>query len=161
MINIIGDISEESFATFVTQVEDARDRDIKINLSSAGGDAMTSLAYYDYMKNSSKRFTITVYGQAQSAAVLLLAAADEVHMAENAWVMVHQSSDELSGEVHEIAREASHMQRLEDQCNALLALNSNASSVDWAEMHRKTTYLSARECLELGLIDKVVTNEKT
>lgn len=127
-----------------------------VELSSAGGEDYTSLAFYSRIKQSPCFIHIHAIGLVASAAVLILAAGDKKTMAREGWAMVHESSEDLSGEVHEIERAAAQLRRMEDQAVRLLELNTHTSAADWMKYHKETTFFNADQCLKLGLVDEVI-----
>lgn len=161
-IHIIGDIDEDLFARFdhsLSQCEAKKVKTVNVILSSPGGDSTIALAFHDRIKASSCTIHIICYGRAMSAAVLILAAGDTRRMAKNAWVMVHEDTSDLV-EGHMRVREATKNINqhiiLENQWNNLMAASTTTSPVMWARLHKAETYLTAQECLNLGLIDKVL-----
>lgn len=70
--------------------------------------------------------------------------------------MVHQDTGETTGELHEREREIKQDRRLEDQWNTLMEKNTSTSKEEWAKLNRKTTYLTAEDCLKLGLVDEII-----
>ena len=160
LIKIIGGIDEAAFKEFSEAIDalekQSKTQPIDIELSSGGGSAYDALAFYSRLRLSPCHINIRTYGLVASAAVLVLAAGDVRAMTAESWVMVHEDSTKLKGHVFELEREAKHMRRLEDQWNALLAKRTLVDAATWGGLHRATTYLSAAECLELGLIDKII-----
>lgn len=159
-IILVGAIDEASYRQFSEDMraleDDNPDGTISIDLSSTGGSAYDALAYCGRMRTSDCHIIVRAYGFVASAAVLVLAAGDKRVMTTEAWVMVHEDSDELSGEVRELERETKHMRRLEEQWASLLADRTRITADEWARMHKETTYLSATECFRLGLVDELV-----
>jgi ATP-dependent Clp protease protease subunit len=163
-IYVIGDIDEEAYETFskrLTVLEEKQHEKalwIRLELNSSGGSAIDAIAFYDRMRFSPFNFVVTVYGCAYSAAVLILAGGDHRRMSKNSWVMVHE--DEYPAEdgvrVSRLKQVADHGRRLEDQWNELMSSGSDASPEEWAKLHKAETYLSAEECLGLGLIEEII-----
>ncbi len=161
LIKIIGSINEESFSSFCDQMdryEASGKTPIYVELSSGGGAAYDALAFLGRIRNSPCEVVVTGYGLVASAAVLVLAAGDTRYMARDSWVMVHEDSGKLKGTVVDLEREAAHLRRMEIQWNKILAELSHYKTTAsvWADLHSNTTYLSAIECLRLGLIDEVL-----
>ena len=73
--------------------------------------------------------------------------------------MLHE--DSLGGiegaQVAMIERVAAHGRRLENQWCKLFADVSNVSKEDWDKLHAVETYLSADDCMTMGILDKVIT----
>lgn len=159
LIRLIGVISEDSFKLFseqLAELEASGDHAVIVELCSGGGSSYDALAFAGRIRNSPCDIVIRAYGLVASAAVLVLAAGDVRYMASEAWCMVHEDSNKLRGQVYELEREASHMRRMEEQWDVLLAELTNTSTAIWAQLHRKTTYLTATECLAFGLVDKII-----
>lgn len=132
---------------------------VEIILTSHGGDATAALAMFDTIALSKLKFTVIGTGLIASAAVILLAAGDKSYLTPSAWVMVHeeQLDEESSKDVSTMEHTAKTYRRFESQWNAILAQNSSTSAEKWAELNKRDTYLSAKECLELGLIDEILS----
>jgi ATP-dependent Clp endopeptidase proteolytic subunit ClpP len=160
LIKIISGIDEAAFKEFSDEMDllEARSSTerIEIELSSGGGSAYDALAFYSRIRMSPCPVRILAFGLVASAAVLVLGAGDVRVMFRESWVMVHEDSSKLNGHVYELERQSAHMRRLENQWNELLAKHTLVDAETWAGLHRATTYLSAAECLELGLIDKII-----
>lgn len=158
-IVIAPEMSVESFLIFSEHLgllEDESNSDIEIELTSDGGSAHSALAYCGRMRLSNCKLTVTLYGIAASAAVLILAAADHRRMTREAWVMVHEDSGKLKGAVVDLEREAAHLRRLETQWALLLKEHTGTAAAIWTKLHKQTTYLDASDCLKLGLIDEII-----
>lgn len=162
VIRIIGSIDEDAFRKFSAQLlelELANSKaSITIELSSGGGTATDALAIVGRIRSSPcyKFINIEAYGLIASAAVMILAVCHLRSMSEEAWVMVHEDSGKIKGDVQTFEREAAHYRRMEDQWADLMAKYSTTSAEKWSNMHKATTYLTAKECLRLGLVDKII-----
>jgi ATP-dependent Clp protease protease subunit len=66
---------------------------INIILNNPGGEVYQGLALYDAIINCKSHVTITVYGQACSAAAFLLQAGDKRILSKNSRVMIHYGSE--------------------------------------------------------------------
>jgi ATP-dependent Clp protease, protease subunit len=159
VIRIIGSIDEAAFKEFSEQMaalEDASRSPIKIILSSGGGSAYDALAFSARMRLSPCRLMVTAYGLVASAAVLVLASGSRRYMTKESWVMVHEDSDKLNGNVVELEREVAHLRRMEDQWAELLELCTDISAATWTKLHKETTYLTPAQCLKLGLVEEII-----
>jgi ATP-dependent protease ClpP protease subunit len=162
-IYLIGSIDDAAFKRFdmkLTRLENesGREGSVRIVLNSEGGSAYDALAFFDRIKASSLLTKIYLYGTAFSAAVLVLAAGKKRLMGKNAWVMVHEDTTDVeeTQRVRAAVKELEHAIRLENQWCEVLAGVTKASAEKWDELHAVETYLSANQCLELGLIDEVL-----
>lgn len=162
IIHITGTIDEAAYESFSKKLIYINNRHknkverITIRLNSIGGAALDALAIASLMRTSKNEFIVEVYGSAFSAAVIILAMADKRYMTKESWVMVHEESTKIKGTTTSLLRGARYQERLEDQWNLLLEENSDISKEDWARMAKEETFLSAKECLDFGLIDKII-----
>lgn len=164
-IYIIGDIDHEAFLKFtrrLSRIESNHpdgDR-VHIVLSSNGGEGMVGLAFYDRIRLSPMNITITAVGLVASAAIIVLAAGSKRYMAKSAWCMVHDDklvSEEVKNRrLAQVEGTIAHARRVEDQWNQLLEERTGTSAYRWDALHRNETYLSAKECLDLNLIQEII-----
>lgn len=155
-IKIIGPIDAILFKDLTDAVEDSTKNKITMLLNSPGGDATEAVAIAEYMRVCGREFHITAMGQVESAAVLILASGAKRVMTRECCVMVHESSGKIKGSVTEMEKALGSFRDAEEQWNRLMASMTKASANYWASLHQETTYLTAEECLELGLIDEVI-----
>lgn len=131
---------------------------VSIILSSGGGSAYDAIAIHDRLLLHLGPVNIHCYGTAFSAALLVLAAGTHRTMTPNSWVMAHEDLTDVTkhDKVTEAEKRLAHGRRLEQQWCKLLADATKTSVEEWEELHKNETYLSATECLELGLIDEIL-----
>lgn len=159
-IKIIGEINDEAFSSFLDEINDfevsSKVKPVYIDLFSGGGDAHAALAFAARMRLSPCPLVVTAYGYVASAAVLVLASGTTRRMTKEAWVMVHEESGKISGDVVTMERETKQLRALENQWSELLSLRTDESDLTWTNLHKQTTYLTAYKCLDLGLIEEIV-----
>jgi ATP-dependent protease ClpP protease subunit len=158
MITIIGDIDEDQYVSFLTQLEEQSNNMIDVVLSSVGGNAMTAIAIHDTIKADPRKFRVTVYGSCQSAAVLILAAGSIRRMSLNSWVMVHEDTSLVDKhmKVTEAEKAAKASRMFETQWNRILEEDTGTRADVWENLHKEESYLTAEQCLELNLIQEIV-----
>lgn len=155
---IIGDIDYAAYEKFTEELAalEAVGEDVWIELCSDGGDSSVALAFYDRIRASPANINIVGFGAILSAASLIFAAGARRIMAPNAWLMVHEDGPPEYNSLQEATRDIKHLQRVEDQFAELMAKNSNTSIRKWKELTKKETYLSAEECVSLGIADEIL-----
>jgi len=154
----IDDISLDLFQKALDELERDKDKPIKIEVSSYGGEVYDMLGMVDRVRSSPCHIITRGFGKIMSAATFILAAGDERIMSKNSWFMIHQASDWIGGTVSEIKVEYKHLETLENQMNKLLEELSGkkTSAKTFEKMSSKDCYLNAEEVLELGLIDGIL-----
>lgn len=156
---IIGEISEAAYRKFSIQLSNREAqslKDIEVELMSEGGDPIVALAFAGRIKSSKCNINITALGQVASAAVVILAAGDHRRMQANCWLMMHEDSAGLEGEVSQLERATKHLRRLEDQWSKVLFQYTGTAADIWTKLHKHTTYLSAGECKDHKIVDEII-----
>lgn len=158
-IQIIGSIDEENYKKFseaLYELEQESDEVVNVELSSEGGSAMDALAFVSRIRLSGCPIHISAYGLVASAATLVLAAGDIREMTREAWVMVHEDHGKSKGSVSDLEKAATHLRRMENQWNNLMESHTKVDAETWARFNKETMYLNPQQCLEMGLIDRIV-----
>jgi ATP-dependent Clp protease, protease subunit len=154
------DISDETFAEFSEKLREFESNKkintVEIELYSPGGDSYSALAFAGRMRTSPLKINVTAHGLVASAAVLILAYGTKRRMTKESWVMVHEDSGKLRGNVETLEREAKHMRTLENQWMQLLSARTHTTPGVWAALHKEEKYLTSSECLAYGLVDEVI-----
>ena len=130
---------------------------ITLELSSFGGDVYGALGTIDTIQNISTPINVLGRGAIMSAAVLILSCTTgERAITKNCVVMIHELSTLLAGTSKDIVTEAKHIEKLQMKLFQILAENSKKPVEFWRKETKTNLYLSVEECLEYGLIDKIM-----
>ena len=125
---IIGEIDHTLYAEFTKGMDEAEAEgvDVEIELSSHGGDPYAAFAFYSRIVDYSYRTAVTCRGNANSAASIILACADQRRMSEQAWMMVHDETlPEDQPNAKALQSELNHHESVEIQWAELLSKHSN------------------------------------
>ena len=136
------------------------DKEISIYINSPGGDINALLAIYDTMQYVRPSITTLCYGQAASAAaVLLAAAAPGKRLAlPNARILIHQPYAQSYGQASDVELAAAEIMRLKTALEDILALHTGQSTERIATDTDRDFVMTAAEAKEYGLIDEVLSN---
>jgi ATP-dependent Clp protease protease subunit len=139
------------------------DRDISIYINSPGGSFTALTAIYDTMQFVKPEIQTICMGQAASAAAVLLAAGTKGKRLalEHARVLIHQPSGGGEGQSSDIEIQAREILRMRDLLEQMLANHSGRAPEDIRKDIERDKILTAREAVEYGLIDEVVSTRKT
>lgn len=155
MLYLTGGIDEKAYVAVVNYLARLKGKPGIIQIHSYGGHSMDSLAIYSEIKQSKSQITTVAIGCIYSAAVLVFAAGDTRVAAKEAWFMVHEDSfNKLKGPTSLIRTEAAFGDRLERQWAELMAKETGLTAEQWDNMSRQTTYFTAEEAKELGLVHR-------
>ena len=135
------------------------DKDINLYINSPGGDITGLLAIYDTMKYIKPAVSTFCFGQAASAAAVLLGAGakGKRFALPHARVLLHQPWGGVGGQASDIEIQAREILRMKDMLNEMLA-NDTGQSVERITKDTDRDYIiSAQEAVEYGLIDEVIS----
>ncbi len=135
------------------------EKDISLYINSPGGETTGLLAIYDTMKYIKPDVSTFCFGQAASAAAVLLGAGTKGKRfaLPHARVLLHQPWGGVGGTSADIEIQAREMQRIRDLLNELLAADSGQPLEKITKDTDRDYILSAAEAVEYGLIDEVIT----
>ena len=134
------------------------DRDISLYINSPGGDINALFAVYDTMQYIKPDINTICFGQAASAAAVLLAAGTKGKRLAlpHSRVLIHQPYAGAQGQVSDIELASREIQRLKAQLEEILARHTGQ---DVAMIHADTDrdfVMTAAEAKEYGIIDEVI-----
>lgn len=142
-------------ADFIRDLKALTGKSINLTINSPGGDVFEAIAMFSALRASGKEITTTVYGIAASAASYLMLAGDKRVMPDNTMQMVHNASTGAWGNAEELVAAAEVLSKVDANLQATYAARTGLNAEEVAALLSKDTYLTAAECLELGLIDEV------
>ena len=139
------------------------DRDIQIYINSPGGSFTALTAIYDTMQFVKPEIQTICMGQAASAAAVLLAAGTKGKRLalEHARVLIHQPSGGGEGQSSDIEIQAREILRMRELLEQMIANHSGQDPEKVRKDIERDKILTAREAVEYGLIDEVVSTRKT
>ncbi len=135
------------------------EKDINLYINSPGGDITGLLAVYDTMKYIKPDVSTFCFGQAASAAAVLLAAGSKGkrYALPHSRVLLHQPWGGVGGQASDIEIQAREILRMKDMLNAMLAADTGQSEERVNKDTDRDFIMSAQECVEYGLIDEVIS----
>ncbi len=135
------------------------DRDIDIYINSPGGSVIAGLAIYDTMQIIKPDVATTCVGHAMSmGAVLLSAGAKGKRSAlPNSRIMIHQGSAGFHGTPSDISIVAKEVLRYKSLLVDLLAKHTGQDKEKIEKDIDRDFYMSPEECMEYGVVDKILT----
>ncbi len=135
------------------------DKDINVYINSPGGDITALFAIYDTMQYIKPSIATICFGQAASAAAVLLAAgAPGKRLAlPHARVLLHQPWGSGGGQAADIEIQAREILRMRDLLNEILARHTGQPVEKIAKDTDRDYVMGATEAKEYGMIDEVIT----
>jgi len=142
------------------QMDDPK-KDISLYINCPGGSVTDGMAIYDTMNFLQCDIVTYCVGQAASMATLLLAAGTpgKRYALPNSRVMMHQPTGGATGQTSDISIAAKEILRWRAQMNELLANHTNKTAAEIASDSDRDFYLTAKEAMEYGIVDKVIESK--
>ena len=134
------------------------DKDINLYINSPGGDINALFAIYDTMHYIKPDITTICFGQAASAAAVLLAAgAGGKRLAlPHARILVHQPYAGASGQASDIELVAAEIARLKASLEEVLAAHTGQPMEKIAADTDRDFVMTAEQARDYGIIDEVI-----
>lgn len=159
---IYGDIGMSWWGDYTTAA-DVRDwlrgRDssarLTVRINSPGGDAFEGLAIYNLLRDTPQHITTKIDGVALSAASIVAMGGDEVHMAENSLMMIHDPWTIAMGNAGEMRATADKLDKVGEALATTYARKTGQDSATMRELMTAETWFSAAEAKAEGLVDVV------
>ena len=134
------------------------DRDISLYINSPGGDINSLFAIYDTMQYIKPDITTICFGQAASAAAVLLAAGTRGKRLAlpHSRILIHQPYAGAEGQVSDIELASREIQRLKAQLEEVLARHTGQSVEKIHDDTDRDFVMTADEACDYGVIDEVI-----
>jgi ATP-dependent Clp protease protease subunit len=134
------------------------DKDIHLYINSPGGSVYAGLGIYDVMQFIKSDVCTYCIGMAASMGALLLTAGahGKRFSLPHSRIMIHQPLGGAKGQASDIEIQAREILFLKDRLNAILAQHAGKEIEQVKKDTDRDNYLSARDAVTYGLIDRVV-----
>jgi len=138
------------------------EKDINIYINSPGGDITALFAIYDTMKFIKPDKSTFCYGQAASAAAILLAGGTKGKRfaLPHARILIHQPHGGAAGQATDIELQAREILRMRDLLNQMLALDTGQPIEKIQKDTDRDFIMSADDARTYGIIDEVISTRE-
>ena len=140
-----------------------RRKDIHFYINSPGGSVSATLAIYDTMQILSCPVSTYCVGLAASGGAVLLAGGtkEKRYALPHAKVMIHQPYGHVGGQVSDIEIQADEILKTRNVLNKIFAEHTGQPIERIAKDTDRDFYMSAEEAKEYGIVDDILTRQKT
>ena len=138
------------------------DREISLYINSPGGEITALFAIYDTIQFVKNEISTFCYGQAASAAAVLLAAGTKGKRfaLPHARILLHQPWGQGGGTAADIELQAKEILRMRDLLNEIIAHHTGQELDKIKHDTDRDFIMSADEAREYGLVDEVITTRE-
>lgn len=133
-------------------------RDITMYINSPGGSVSDGLAIYDTMQYLKCDVSTICVGMAASMAAVLLSGGKKGKRFSlpNSQILIHQVMGGAEGQATDIKIKAEQILKLKDSLNKILAKHTGQDIKKIEKDADRDYYMSAKEAVSYGIIDKVL-----
>ena len=137
------------------------ERDINIYLNTPGGSVYAGLGIYDTMQFIGSRVGTICTGMAASMGAVLLVAGEKGMRAAlpHSRVMIHQPLGGIQGQASDIEITAREILKLKDELYQIISDHSGQTMDKIRQDADRDYWMTAKEALEYGMIDKVYSKK--
>jgi ATP-dependent Clp protease protease subunit len=156
------DIANSIIAQLLFLEKEDPKKDITLYVNSPGGQVTSTLAMYDTMQHVQPDVSTVCLGMAASGgAIILMGGAKGKRFAlPHSEIMIHQPLGGTEGQATDIAIHAEHIINTKNLLNELIALHAGKKVEQVKLDTERDKFMSAKEALAYGLIDKIITSPK-
>lgn len=156
-ISVYGDIGAYGITAgdFVSKLNDIpKDHEITLRVNSYGGSVTEAFAIFNRLKERGVKVS-KVDGIAASMGSILALSGDQVEMAADSWMVIHNPHGGTSGDFNEMRNASNVLEGMRDQLAAIYAKKSGKTEEEIKAAMAKETWLTAAQAVEFGLADSV------
>jgi len=153
-----GGVSAKSFMEDLKALGNLNQLDVRIN--SPGGSVFDGVTIYNVLKSNSANVTTYVDGLAASIASIIAMAGDQIHMADNALMMIHDPWGMSMGTAEDMRAEANVLDTVKQTLIDTYAKRTGQEKALIAEMMANETWMDAEQAKSLGFADTITEEAK-
>jgi ATP-dependent protease ClpP protease subunit len=136
----------------------APNRPYTLQLTSPGGDIMTGLALYDYLKVMDRVHPVTVLAAglcASMATVIVQAGSTRVSYPSTSW-LIHRAAWGAAGREDEMEDQRKYVELMQERVLDILGASSNIGKAELKKRSaRREWWFLGDEALKIGLVDSI------
>jgi ATP-dependent Clp protease protease subunit len=153
-----GGMSAKTFAEQLTALGQVDQIDLHIN--SPGGSAFDGLAMYNTLQRHPARIVVDVDGIAASIASVIAMAGDEIRMASNAMMMIHDPMAGVMGAAEDMRKMAELLDTMKGNLVDTYCKRTGCGTQEIAEMMSAETWMSSTDALANGFADQITDEQR-
>jgi ATP-dependent Clp protease, protease subunit len=136
------------------------DKDINLYINSPGGEITGLMAIYDTLQYVRNDISTLCYGQAASAAAVLLAAGTKGKRfaLPNSRILIHQPYSGAGGQASDIEIQAREIMRMRTTLDQILSTHTGQTTEKISKDTERDFIMGAEEAVTYGIIDEVLSS---
>lgn len=152
------DVSAKDAVAAIRQAKEAGATRLLVHINSPGGSAFEGMTIHNVLAKSDMRVEVEVDGLAASAASVIAMAGDEIRIAANAFIMIHEASGMVFGNASDMESVAVSLRKVNGAMALTYAARTKTDESAVLELMAAETWMTAAEAVELGFADAIMAN---
>lgn len=144
--------------TIATDLQAIKADTIHLRLNTPGGAVFDGIAIYNLFKEHAAKVIVHIDGLAASIGSVIAMAGDEIRMAENATLMIHEPWSIVMGGAEDMRKEADLLDKAAGQIVGTYTARTGATQDQVLDWMGSETWFTAAEAKEAGFVDVVEQN---
>lgn len=130
---------------------------VTLLIHSPGGDVFAASVIRSIIQDYPGKIIADIVGLAASAATIVVTGADYIRMRESATMMIHDPSSLVWGTIEEIKQMLDILKTIKNGIIDTYQTRTGLEPEKLAKMMTDETWMTAREAMNLGFVDEVMT----
>lgn len=132
---------------------------INLHINSPGGDVFDGFAIYNQLKQHPARIEVSIDGIAASIASVIAMAGDQIGIAKNGMMMIHNPHGMAMGGADEMERVAALLKQVKGNLVQTYVDRAGVKSEDVSAWMDEETWMTADTALQYGFVDSVLAEQ--
>lgn len=133
---------------------------INLHINSPGGYVFDGVAIQNVLKHHKAKVTVWIDGLAASIASVIALAGDEVKIADNAYVMIHNPISLVMGEAKDMLKEAEVLNKITDGIAGDYSRRMGITVDEAKALMEEETWYLGQEAVDAGFADSLYAGTK-
>lgn len=144
---------ETSALSFINKLKTIDNDRINLHINSPGGEVFDGIAIQNSLKHHKAHVTVYIDGLAASIASIIALAGDEIKIADNAYVMIHNPASIVWGEADELLKQAELLLKITDGLAADYSRKMGITADEARDLMAAETWYLGQEAVDAGFAD--------
>ncbi len=135
-------------------------KDIIVRIDSPGGNVFDGLNIHNSLVRNTANILVHIDALAASIASIIAMAGVEIHMADNAMMMIHEPACGVFGTADELTKMAGTLRKARENLVGIYARRTGNKDEKVAGWMRDETWFTANEALKAGMVTDITPGQK-
>jgi ATP-dependent Clp protease protease subunit len=155
---LFGGMSAKTFADEVQRL--GKVDVINLHINSPGGSVFDGVAIYNTLKSHPARVLVSIDAVAASIASVIAMAGDEIEVAENAMMMIHDPTGVAAGGADDMRKTADILDQVKNVIASTYIKRTKRNEADILSMMAEETWMSAADAVDMGFADVIIADQR-